>query len=254
MGKYDFRYNVITNNVEISVKKKDKFTPMKEANIIEELFEEGWTAFALQFKVMVASESVAPPYNPIDNYFDNLPKYHVNGKKDYIKELLSFITLADESKRAFFEEQFTKWIARAVACARGSLKVNKQCFTLIGKQNDGKTSFFRYLVPKTLAEFYAENVNVQKNDGEFMLTQSFLINWDEMAQFSKYEVSAIKTFMTKENVRQRRPYATKAEMFRRICSSLVDATKEHIRLNISDRKSTRLNSSHRNTSRMPSSA
>lgn len=228
--KYRFRYNTITNELQQSVTGQEAWQAVKDANLQEMLYIEGYSDFDARLKALLKTDSVAIPYNPVKEYFEGLPTWDKHKDENHIKKLLSYLTLTDESEfsRAFFETQVTKWLVRTVACALRIDKVNKQCLTLIGKQNDGKTHFLRYLVPDALADLYTENVNIADKDGRRAICNNFLINFDELDSLGKHEITAIKSYMTKETEKQRRPYESREEVMQRIASFVASGNEKEV--------------------------
>lgn len=111
-------------------------------------------------------------------------------------------------------------LVRSVACAIGEAKFNKQCFVLYGKQNDGKTSFLRFLCPPALRDYYKENIDFENKDGRIALGENFLINLDELSSLSKQDTNKFKAYLTEERVKIRRPYAERETQIRRRASFL----------------------------------
>jgi predicted P-loop ATPase len=52
------------------------------------------------------------------------------------------------------------------------------------KQNSGKTSFLRFLIPTQLEKYYTEDIGIDK-DGLISLCKSMIINIDELSVMSK---------------------------------------------------------------------
>ena len=84
-----------------------------------------------------------PKFDPLKSYLENLPKWD-ESQPDYIEELANYVKSKDQY---WFNLQFKKMIVRSLACSLNITAFNKQCFTLVGKQNDGKSSFLRFICP-----------------------------------------------------------------------------------------------------------
>lgn len=151
-------------------------------------------------------------YNPIENYFKNLPKW--NGE-NHIQKLANYITTTDN---ASFQNHFEKWLTRAVLCSLKKGYVNKQCFVLFNtKQNSGKTSFLRFLIPTELEKYYTEDIGIDK-DGLISLCKSLIINIDELSVMSKIDVNTLKSFISKNTINARLPYDRKSSLMHRTAS------------------------------------
>jgi predicted P-loop ATPase len=161
---------------------------------------------------LIASDFV-PEHDPIKHYFDNLPKW--NGK-DNIKALAKHVQVIGDKDR--FTLQLKKHLARAYGCATIPGYYNKQCFVLVGeRQNTGKTTFVRWLVPKDLQRFYQENPELNK-DGLISISENLIINLDELDQLYRRDQKAIKSWLSKDYIKARRPYARKEERMNRRAS------------------------------------
>jgi predicted P-loop ATPase len=103
------------------------------------------------------------------------------------------------------------WIFH-IACALENNVFNKQVFVLVGEgQNTGKSTFCRWLCPPYLADYITENINTDK-DGLIGLTTNFFINMDELATLSKAEINILKSFISKDKVNIRLPFAKRASV------------------------------------------
>jgi predicted P-loop ATPase len=208
---YNLRFNFIQNEIEISLLNSQNFSILNSRDLLRELKKEKIQASDHSLKITLNS-SFVPRYNPITAYFENLPKWA--GEVDHIANLASYVRASD---RDFFNAQFKKMLVRVVACAIGKIAFNKQCLTFVGKQNDGKTSFVRFLCPPQLQGYFKENLDIDK-DGRLALCQNLIINLDELATFSKSDINAIKTYFSLEKVKDRPPYGEKPITFNRTAS------------------------------------
>lgn len=81
-------------------------------------------------------------------------------------------------------------LVRVVFQSLGGTQFNKHCFTFVGKQHDGKTSFFDYLVPEALKNYYKKGYDFHGGrQSKFSLVQNFIVNLDELAQFDKKDLN-----------------------------------------------------------------
>jgi predicted P-loop ATPase len=215
-NKYDFRLNIVSVNIEYKTKGAKDWKGLNENDLICELLEKGLNGVEKPFLSLLAS-SFVPRYDPIKEYFETLPAWE-ESEGDHIRKLAGFVKAKDQP---WFELQFKKMLVRAIACAVGQAPFNKQCFTLVGKQNDGKTSWLRFLCPPTLSDYIKENLDIQSKDGRFALCQNLFVNLDELATFSKTDINQIKNFFTISTVKERLPYDKKPNVFNRRASFLA---------------------------------
>ncbi len=213
--RYDLRNNVVSNDVEISKRGKNRFETVNEDELIVEILKTGLNGVEKPLMSLLRSK-YPKPYNPLKAYFEDVnAKYQwKNGDFDHIGHLASHVTTTDQY---FFNTQFKKMLCRVVACAVGHIPFNKQCLTFVGKQNDGKTSFVRFLMPKILNDYIKENLDFDK-DGRLALCQNLIINLDELASLSKNDINQVKTYFTVETVKDRPPYGKKPISFKRTAS------------------------------------
>jgi predicted P-loop ATPase len=186
LKKYEIRINIITNTIEKRSKgTNEPFEPINESDLKYGLYKAGYSRFDSELKTILGS-SVIPKYDPFKEYFEGLEKWDTS-QPDYIQQLTTFVKTDDQR---WFEIMFKKMLVRVVFQALGSLQFNKHCFTFVGKQHDGKTSFFDYLVPAKLKPYYKKGYDFHGGrQSKFSLVQNFLVNLDELAQFDKKDLN-----------------------------------------------------------------
>ncbi len=221
MRKYDFRMNEISIELEFKRKEEKSYSELNENNLIVEFLEAGYSSVESMLIALLRSDFV-PRYNPFEGYFKSLPNWD-EGQPDYIQKLAGFVKAKDPE---WFGAQFKKMLVRSVACGLNIIPFNKHCFTLIGKQNDGKTSFLRFLCPPTLGNYIQENLDIHNKDGRIALCQNLFINLDELANFSKYDINRTKAFFTIGRVKERLPYDRKASNHLRRASFLASTNSD----------------------------
>lgn len=202
--RYDFRFNSVSLDIEISKKDKNDFQVLNENDLVCELLEAGFAGVETPLMALLRS-SFVPQYDPFKEYFEGLPEW-MEGDKDYIEELAGFIDAKDQE---WFNSQFKKMLVRTVACSIHHIPFNKQCFIFKGWQNDGKTTFVRFLCPPKLREYITETIDVNNKDGRLALCLNFIINLDELSKLPRNEVNKVKALITVQGVKERLPYDRK---------------------------------------------
>lgn len=201
--KYDLRFNTVSNELDGKIKGQKDYELFNEDTIIYELFNAGYNKFNQILPVIISNK--VRKYDPIKEYFESLPKWD-NSQPNYIQQLSEYVVIED---KIWWETMFKKHLVRMVA--QGILKIpfNKQCLTLVGKQNDGKTSFLEFLLPPKLKKYYKKGFDFGGNkDGKISLCQNFIINLDELASFDKKELNNdFKTILTESIVKFRGLFA-----------------------------------------------
>lgn len=210
--KYLIRYNTIALELEIKLKDEEgNWSDLNINSLLIELAQSGIDISMAKLEILVRSHLI-DQYDPIREYFEKLEDWDGT---DHIGRLCSFVKTFDDNS---FQYHFEKWLTRTVLCALEKEKVNKQCFVLCNTlQNSGKTSFWRFLIPKTLEKYYTENISVDK-DGIVAICKNFICNADELAILTKTDVNVLKSFISKGSANVRLPYARKAELLHRISS------------------------------------
>ncbi|WP_295677768.1 VapE domain-containing protein [uncultured Empedobacter sp.] len=208
--KYQVRYNEIALEFEIRTENED-WEELNINSLFIELIQSGINITLNKLEILLKSHLI-DKYNPIYNYFENLPKW--NGE-NHIQKLANYITTTDNQS---FQKHFEKWLTRAVLCSLKKGYINKQCFVLFNtKQNSGKTSFLRFLIPNQLEKYYTEDIGIDK-DGLISLCKSMIINIDELSVMSKIDVNTLKSFISKNNINARLPYDRKSSLMFRTAS------------------------------------
>ena len=199
--RYNIRYNTVSNEFEIKKISSDKFEVMNENNLIVELLEQGLVGVEKPFIALIKSDFV-PKYDPILEYCESLPKWSPSDP-DYITELANYVKADDQD---WFNTQFKKMMVRMLACGLRKIAFNKQCFTLVGGQNAGKSSFIRFLCPTGLNKYITDDIDFQNKDGRISLCTNLIINLDELGGMPRKEINLVKKFMTIDTVKARLPY------------------------------------------------
>ena len=211
--QFYFRLNEITGSIEFKKQLSTGWEELNEFNIYRQLNLEGFKINLNELIYLLKSDYV-DRYNPFINYFQNLPVWSAE-KGDFIGQLCSYIKARNPSR---FERHFKKWMVRTIKCALEDQYCNKNAIILVHEmQNSGKTTFIRYLCPPALKNYMAENISFDK-DSLIALIENFLINLDELATFTRVEINALKSILSKSFVKERHPYERKAKKLSRRAS------------------------------------
>ena len=217
-GIYDIRFNEISLNIEIKLRSEKVWKICNENALFVELRKNGISIPMGHLTSLLRSDFV-PYFNPLKSYFENLPKW--NGSEDYITKYASYIRLDPKEDRDQFLYHFKKWCVRAVKCALIDGYFNKQAFVLSddGKgQNAGKSTWCRYLCPKDLSGYIAEDMGGNDKDSRLLLCKNFLINLDELAALARKEINQLKSQLSKDQINERLPYDRKNSILQRVAS------------------------------------
>jgi predicted P-loop ATPase len=209
-----FRTNEITGSIEFRRQVEgNTWEELNEFNIYRQLRLEGFNINLNELIYLLKSDYV-DRYNPFLSFFTSLPIWSA-GMLDYIGLLCSYVKVWQADR---FRLHFTKWMVRAVKCALEEQYCNKNAIILVHEQqNSGKTTFIRFLCPPALKQYITENISFDK-DSLIALVENFLINLDELATFSRVEINALKSILSKSFVKERHPFERKAKKLPRRAS------------------------------------
>lgn len=219
--RYDFRYNTIANRIETKGKKETEWQEANENNLWRELSNLGYN-YAITRIISLLKSDFVPQFNPFKEYFEHLEPWQDG--IDHIQELCDYVKVQPITDQDRFVRMFTKWLVRAIRCALGG-KMNKQVIMFVGGQNAGKTSFFRFLLPEPLKEYYKENIDPSNKDHRIAAAQKLIINFDEVDSMGRVDIAALKSFISMEKVDDRLPYDRKPSSLPRVCSFVGSTNK-----------------------------
>ncbi|UAB82841.1 virulence-associated E family protein [Zunongwangia sp. SCSIO 43204] len=209
--KYDIRFNEIAQEFQIRLKGQGKWEEFEMNSLLIELARSNIEVTPTKLEIFLKSYMI-PRYNPIQSYFEELPKWNGN---DHISDLASYLPLREPKA---FLYHFRKWLVRSVKCAMEDAYFNKQCLVLVhAAQNSGKSTWCRFLCPPKLSNYIAEDLSNDK-DARIQLTRNFLINLDELSVLARKETNALKAYFSKTIINERLPYDRKNTSLHRCCS------------------------------------
>ena len=164
---------------------------------------------------MVYSE-FTPNYHPIREYIDNNRHRNSTGN---IERIISSIVGIQDNERIFIR----KWLISLMAAVDG-LPV-RLVLSFVGKQNTGKTEFFRRLLPKELQKYYAESKLDAGKDDDILMCQKLIVMDDEMGGKSKQDAARFKELTSKNIFSLRAPYGRHNQDFKRL--AVLCGTSNH---------------------------
>lgn len=171
---------------------------------------------------MLLEKEYAISYDPITQYFESLlQKYTFEEVNGSITELCRFVSAKndkddkDNKHDKLFDSMLRKHLIRCVGQGRGEL-INRFIFVLQQEQQyTGKSEFLRYLNPFG-KELYTETIDEQNQI--LTLSQSFMINIEELEAFNKKDVNALKALISKGHDQVRKLYTQVNTTYKRKAS------------------------------------
>lgn len=213
----EYRWNEITRMTEIRWKDREEgFRPMTdrdEGTLWRQINKHQQPVRFGDMRLVLSSEFV-PLHNPFKAYFYGLPLWH-EGDTDYIGKLADTVTLADESPETLhtFVRCLKKWLVAMVAGFL-SERVNHEILVLIGPQGIFKTTWFHFLLPPELRNYYVAKNNSRRmsKDDRILMAEAGLICFEEIVSMTDEEVDQIKAAVSLPQVVERAAYARNKEV------------------------------------------
>lgn len=161
-------------------------------------------------RTIIDSDRVAS-YHPFKKFFEKVKNYKPDWRID--KVIDCFNIKGSEEYQELAKELIFRWLLSIISSAHGIHST--LVLVLVGKQNTGKTKFFRNLLPPVLQEYYAESKMDKGKDDDILATKKLLILDDEFSGKSKKEYASFKDKTSKQYVTERVAYAHYHETFTR---------------------------------------
>jgi predicted P-loop ATPase len=203
---FEFRLDIILNRLEYRELGQSNFEEVNINSVYRFLHQRNVPVALNNLKIILGSDFVIE-YNPIKAYFESIiGKYQLETHGDYIAHFSSNFVCADN---ILFLNSLKVWMVSAVNCALNPAVFNRKILVFFNtKQESGKTSLARFLVPPKLKEYSVEN-SIDGKDGLITLSNSFIHILDEMAPMSGRNMQEFKSFVSKDKVDVRPPYEAK---------------------------------------------
>jgi predicted P-loop ATPase len=159
-----------------------------------------------------------PVYNPIREFFESiggewkrpqLPDIAMgNNVELFPSPLIDKLASSIINDKPSFTKYFVKkWLVSVVSAAFG--KHSPLVLVLTGKQNSGKSEWFRRLMPRELrhpVDYYGESKLEAGKDDEILMCQKLILMDDEYAGKNKKEADRFKELTSKQKFSLREPY------------------------------------------------
>ena len=191
----------------------------------------------------IIESDYVPLYHPFKEYLGNLPsaeyKRNINGKeaisgppskfrlssadkeKDYIRELAATIRVkGGEQEQMLWYRYLKKWLVGMVASWLSDDVVNNVILVLIGEQGAYKTTWFNYLLPPPLKQYFYTKTNARRMSKDDILTlaQYALVCCEELDTMRPAELNQLKAAVTMPSIDERAAYAHYHEHRKHIAS------------------------------------
>ena len=143
------------------------------------------------------------------------------GENDYIRELAQTVRVkGGEQEQKLWHLYLKKWLVGMVASWISDDVVNNVILVLIGEQGAYKTTWFNYLLPPPLKQYFytKTNANRMSKDDILTLAQYALVCCEELDTMRPAELNQLKAAVTMPSIDERAAYAHYHEHRKHIAS------------------------------------
>ena len=215
-GHVALRFNEITSRVEYKSTDSDTdvgaWSPINDRKV-----NSLWAELSLLMRVnkqdlySIIDSDYVPPYHPFREYLESLaPVPPDDGEHDYIRQLADTVRVkGGEAEQALWRRYLKKWLVAMVAGWLSDDVVNNVILVLIGEQGAYKTTWFNYLLPPRLKQYFytKTNANRMSKDDLLTLAQYALVCCEELDTMRPAELNQLKAAVTMPSIDERAAYA-----------------------------------------------
>gem|GEM_PF-1642741 len=167
----------------------------------------------------IINSDYAPPYHPFRDYLEALPRW--DGTTDPILALSVTVQVkGGYDEQMFFYSCLKKWLVAMVAGWVDQQEVNQAILVLLGRQGIYKTTWFSYLLPPELRQYFYTKTNssTMTKDDRLVLAQYGLVCCEELDTMRPSEMNQLKSLVTARFLDERAAYARYHEHRKHIAS------------------------------------
>ena len=214
LGKIMLRHNVITRRVEYCFPSDSIGVSAEWQPISDRVVNSLWKELSLTKEVSasdiyrVLDSDFVGDYHPFRFYLEHLKKW--DGESDYILPLsMSVKVRGDTDDQLYFYHCLKKWLVAMVASWVNPWVVNNVILVLIGEQGSYKTTWFNYLLPPELKDYFYTKTNANRMGRDDLLTlaQYALVCCEELDTMKPAELNQLKAAVTMPSIDERAAYA-----------------------------------------------
>ena len=226
-GHISLRFNEITSRVEYKIPADNtdthRFMPVND-RIVNSLWSQMSTITRVNIQDMyrVIESDYVPVFNPFKAYLNNLCQSVKSvGDRDYIQELAQTVRVkGGDQEQMLWHLYLKKWLVGMVASWLSDDVVNNVILVLIGEQGAYKTTWFNYLLPPPLKQYFytKTNANRMSKDDILTLAQYALVCCEELDTMRPAELNQLKAAVTMPSIDERAAYAHYHEHRKHIAS------------------------------------
>ena len=237
-GHVSLRCNEITARVEYLSDAEDGETWLpindRKVNSLWAELSRAMRVNKLDLYSIIESDYV-PLFNPFRDYLERLEAFNTQPSTldpppstldpppspDYIRALADTVRVkGGEAEQQRWQTYLRKWLVAMVASWISDEVVNNVILVLIGEQGSFKTTWFNYLLPPELKQYFytKTNANRMTKDDLLTLAQYALVCCEELDTMRPAELNQLKAAVTMPSIDERAAYAHFHEHRRHIAS------------------------------------
>ena len=223
------RHNVVTGKTEYRWPEGPDYVPLSdrvENTLWRNMMQE--KPVRMQDMQRVMDSDYVADYHPFRFYLEHLPRW--DGKSNYLLELsASVLVKGDVQEQLRFADYLTRWMVGMVAGWVDDSVVNNVILVLIGEQGAYKTTWFQYLLPPELRQYFFTKTNsgVMTKDDKLVMAEYGLICCEELDSMRPAELNQLKAAVTMNNINERAPYARHHENRKHVASFCGTGNNPH---------------------------
>ena len=156
-----------------------------------------------------------------DERFVKFERFVFKKDYDYIRDLANTVRVkGGEQEQTIWYHYLKKWLVAMVASWLSDDVVNNVILVLIGEQGAYKTTWFNYLLPPELKQYFytKTNANRMSKDDLLTLAQYGLVCCEELDTMRPSELNQLKAAVTMSSIDERAAYARYHEHRKHIAS------------------------------------
>ena len=213
MDRILLRHNVITGRVEYRLPSSYEHEGTDWQPINDRIVNSLWAELSatkvvrVQDMYRVIESDFVPEFHPFRYYLEQLPKW--DGQNHILAMSVLVNVKGDVQEQMLFAEYLTKWLVGMVAGWVDDKVVNNVILVLIGEQGSYKTTWFNYLLPPELSNYFYTKTNAQRMGRDDLLTlaQYGLVCCEELDTMRPSELNQLKAAVTMPSIDERAAYA-----------------------------------------------
>ena len=207
------RHNVITSRVECRIPSNYEFDGADWQPITDRVVNSLWARLSKEKPVRiqdifhVLESDFVPDFHPFRHYLDHLPPW--NGDNHILSMSTTVNVKGGVDEQLRFADYLTKWLVGMVAGWIDDSVVNNVILVLIGEQGSYKTTWFNYLLPPELSQYFYTKTNANRMGRDDLLTlaQYGLVCCEELDTMRPSELNQLKAAVTMPSIDERAAYA-----------------------------------------------